>query len=73
MPTAYTPNVIGFQQHAIYQFSTKEFIYTPPLSVSPFDDRLDYIQYFNVILFRLNDPRNVPERVKTFRWAIELF
>jgi hypothetical protein len=60
---------ISFKAYQKYHFSTEKIICT---SVSPFDDRLGYIWYFNFILFKLDGPRNVPQRIKTVGRAIEL-
>lgn len=40
--------------------------------VSPFDNPLNYIRCLNVILLRLNGPRNVQKCINKFGRAIEL-
>ena len=61
----YASSFEGCQKH---QFSTEKCIYTPPLPVSPFDDRLDYIRYLNIILLRLNGPRTGRNVEKNAVW-----
>ena len=53
-------------------FPLKKCIYISPHPVSPLDDRLDYIRFLNVILLRLNGPRNMPKRIRKFGRAMEL-